>query len=98
MPENGQRFDGIDGFTLAGLATLQEARAGAVRVFQQSLEVPGLKMVYNTDANAGGHGRNAEEIVANVEQGGQRPMDAVIAATSITSVRPSAVTLRPKLR
>ena len=80
--ENGTRFDGVGGFTLAGLANLQEARAGAVRVFRQSLEVPGLKMVYNTDANAGGHGRNAEEIVANVEEGGQRPMDAVIAATS----------------
>lgn len=80
--EHGPRFDGVDGFTLAGLANLQEARAGAVRVFRQSLEVPGLKMVFNTDANAGGHGRNAEEIVANVEQGGQRPMDAVIAATS----------------
>ena len=80
--ENGTRFDGVGGFTLAGLANLQEARPGAVRVFRQSLEVPGLKMVFNTDANAGGHGRNAEEIVANVEQGGQRPMDAVIAATS----------------
>jgi imidazolonepropionase-like amidohydrolase len=80
--ENGQRFDGIDGFTLAGLANLQESRTGAVSVFRQSLEVPGLKMVYNTDANAGGHGRNAEEIVANVVEGRQRPMDAVIAATS----------------
>jgi imidazolonepropionase-like amidohydrolase len=80
--EHGARFDGVDGFTLAGLANLQDARPGAVRVFRESLEVPGLKMVFNTDANAGGHGRNAEEIVANVVEGGQRPMDAVIAATS----------------
>lgn len=80
--ENGERFDGVAGFTLEGLANLQDARAGALRVFQESLHVPGLKMIYNTDANAGGHGRNAEELVAYVEQGRQRPMDAVIAATS----------------
>ncbi len=38
--------------------------------------------MYNTDANAGAHGRNAEEIVAYVTQGGQSPMNAVVAATS----------------
>jgi imidazolonepropionase-like amidohydrolase len=80
--ENGERFDGVGGFTIAGLSNLQQARPGALRVFQESLHVSGLKIVYNTDANAGAHGRNAEEIVAYVEQGGQRPMDAVIAATS----------------
>ncbi|HXV61460.1 MAG TPA: amidohydrolase family protein [Vicinamibacteria bacterium] len=80
--ENGDRFDGVGGYTLEGLANLQEARSGALKVFQESLQVPGLKMVYNTDVNAGAHGRNAEEIVAYVEQGGQAPMEAVIAATS----------------
>lgn len=80
--ENGERFDGVAGYTMEGLANLQEARSGALRVFQESLEVPGLKMVYNTDVNAGAHGRNAEEMVAYVEQGGQAPMDTVISATS----------------
>jgi imidazolonepropionase-like amidohydrolase len=80
--EHGARFDGVAGFTLEGLANLQDARAGALRVFRESLGVPGLKIIYNTDANAGGHGRNAEELVAYVVEGGQRPMDALIAATS----------------
>jgi imidazolonepropionase-like amidohydrolase len=80
--ENGERFDGVGSYTMEGLANLQEAQPSALKVFQESLEVPGLKIVYNTDANAGAHGRNAEEIVAYVEQGGQRPMDTVIAATS----------------
>ena len=80
--EHGQRFDGVGGFTMEGLANLQEARPGALRVFREALTIPGLKIVYNTDANAGAHGRNAEEIVAYVEQGGQPPMDTVIAATS----------------
>jgi imidazolonepropionase-like amidohydrolase len=80
--ENGERFDGVGGFTMEGLANLQNARAGAVRVFQESLTVPGLRIVYNTDVNAGAHGKNAEELMAYVEQGRQRPMDAVVAATS----------------
>ena len=80
--DNGERVDGVGSYTMDGLANLQEAQPSALKVFQESLEVPGLKIVYNTDANAGAHGRNAEEIVAYVEQGGQRPMDTVIAATS----------------
>ena len=80
--DNGERFDGVGSYTLEGLENLQESQPGALKVFQESLEVPGLKMVYNTDANAGAHGQNAEEIVAYVDQGGQRPMDTVIAATS----------------
>jgi imidazolonepropionase-like amidohydrolase len=80
--DNGKRFDGVGSYTMEGLANLQESQPDALKVFQESLKVPGLKIVYNTDANAGAHGQNAEEIVAYVEQGGQRPMDAVIAATS----------------
>ena len=80
--EHGERFDGVGGYTLAGLENLQQSRAGALRVFRESLTVPGLKIVYNTDANAGAHGHNAEEIMAYVTQGGQSPMDTVVAATS----------------
>lgn len=80
--EHGERFDGVASYTLEGLANLQEAQPDALNVFRESLEVPGLKIVYNTDANAGAHGKNAEEIGAYVEQGGQRPMETVIAATS----------------
>lgn len=80
--ENGERFDGVGSFTMEGLQNLQESRTGALEVFRESLQVPGLNIVYNTDANAGAHGQNAEEIIAYVEQGGQRPMDTIIAATS----------------
>jgi imidazolonepropionase-like amidohydrolase len=31
---------------------------------------------------AGAHGHNADEIVERVRQGGQKPMDAIISATS----------------
>jgi len=84
--EHGERFDGIGGYTLEGLENLQQSRAGALRVFEEALTVPGLKIVYNSDANAGAHGKNAEEIMAYVSEGGQAPMDTVIAA-AITASR-----------
>ena len=34
------------------------------------------------DAVAGAHGRNAEELIYRVRDGGQDPMDAIISATS----------------
>jgi imidazolonepropionase-like amidohydrolase len=42
-------------------------------------------MVLGTDAVAGAHGHNADEIIARVRQGGQKPMDAIISATSLSA-------------
>ena len=44
----------------------------------------GLKMPMGTDAVAGAHGQNAREIVARVAAG-QKPMDAIIGATSLAA-------------
>jgi imidazolonepropionase-like amidohydrolase len=41
--------------------------------------------VYGTDAVAGAHGRNVEELVCRVKDGGQKPMDAIVAATSLNA-------------
>ena len=38
--------------------------------------------MFGTDAVAGAHGRNAEELVCRVRRGGQSPMDALVSATS----------------
>src|SRR5688572_32982140 len=59
-------------------------RAGplVLAVFQQALKTPGLKIVFGTDALAGSHGHNFEELIYRVEKGGQAPMAALISATS----------------
>ena len=44
-----------------------------------------MRVVYGTDAVAGAHGRNAEEFVYRVRDGGQAPMDAIISATSLAA-------------
>jgi imidazolonepropionase-like amidohydrolase len=80
--EHAERYDGIGGYTMAGFKNLQDARPGALRAFQAALKAPGIKMVFSTDAVAGGHGRNAQELVAYATLGGQPRMDVVVAATS----------------
>ena len=83
--ERGDRYAGVGGYTLEGFANLQAARPGALEFFQQAVATPGVRIVYSTDANAGSHGANTDELVAYVEQGGQAPMEAVISATSLAA-------------
>ena len=83
--EHGDRYAGIGGYTMEGFANLKAARPGALQVFQQAVATPGVRIVFSTDANAGSHGANTDELVAYVEQGGQDPMDAVVSATSLAA-------------
>ncbi len=83
--ERGDRYDGVAGYSMEGFANLQAARPGALEVFQQAVATPGVRIVYSTDANAGSHGQNTDELVAYVQQGGQAPMDAVVSATSLAA-------------
>jgi imidazolonepropionase-like amidohydrolase len=50
---------------------------------QRAVKTPGLKIVFGTDALAGSHGRNAEEFIDRVRDGGQDPMAAMMSANSI---------------
>ena len=83
--ERGDRYAGVSGYTMEGFALLHAAQPGALAFFQAAAATPGVRVVYSTDANAGSHGANSEELVAYVEQGGQDPMDTVISATSLAA-------------
>lgn len=80
--DNRRWFQGIGNFTAEGFAAMEQAIPLAVAVVRNASLTPGLKLVYGTDAVAGAHGRNAEDLVCRVRQAGQRPMDVIIAATS----------------
>ena len=41
-----------------------------------------IKIIFGTDVGAGGLGRNFEEFIYRVRDGGQSPMEAIISATS----------------
>jgi imidazolonepropionase-like amidohydrolase len=45
----------------------------------------GVKIVFGTDAVAGLHGRNAEEFIYRVKEAGEKPMDAIVSATSASA-------------
>ena len=62
-----------------------KGEAIVLETFKRSLKIPGLKIVYGTDAVAGAHGHNGEEFIARIQQGGMDPMAALISATSLSA-------------
>lgn len=83
--ENEAHFLGIGNYTAEGFAQMRRAVPKALAVFRQALQTPGLKIVFGTDAVAGAHGRNFQELVYRVETGGQDPMAAIVSATSLAA-------------
>ncbi|MEJ2539523.1 MAG: amidohydrolase family protein [Gemmatimonadota bacterium] len=83
--DNEARYLGVGGYTAEGFDQMRAAVPRALEAFRTALTVPGLKTVFGTDAVAGAHGRNAEELVYRVREGGQSPLDAVTSATSLAA-------------
>jgi imidazolonepropionase-like amidohydrolase len=79
------RFLGVGNYTEAGFAAMEKAVPAALKVFKLGLATPGLEMVFGTDAVAGAHGRNWEELIYRVREGGQDPMSALVSATSLAA-------------
>ena len=80
--ENKAHYLGIGNYTEEGFASMTKAIPIVLEMFKRALRVPELNIVYGTDAVAGAHGRNIEEAIVRVNDGGQRPMDAVVSMTS----------------
>jgi len=83
--ENKARFIGIGSYTEEGFNQMRAAVPKALHVFHLGLKTKGLKMVFGTDAVAGSHGRNFQELEYRVREGGQDPMQAIISATSLAA-------------
>jgi imidazolonepropionase-like amidohydrolase len=45
----------------------------------------GVKVVLGTDGVAGAHGRNAEEFIYRVRDGGQKPTEVIVSGTSLAA-------------
>ncbi|HEX7678990.1 MAG TPA: amidohydrolase family protein [Thermoanaerobaculia bacterium] len=83
--ENKSHYLGIGSYTEEGFAQMKLAVPKALHVFQLALATPRLKVVFGTDAVAGSHGRNFQELEYRVTTGGQKPMDAITSATSLAA-------------
>ena len=83
--ENQSHFLGIGNYNEAGFAAMHAAVGRILDVFKKALRTPGLKVVFGTDALAGSHGRNFQELEYRVRTGGQEPMAAITSATSLAA-------------
>jgi imidazolonepropionase-like amidohydrolase len=83
--ENKSHYLGIGSYTEEGFAQMKLAVPKALHVFQLALATPRLKIVFGTDAVAGSHGRNFQELEYRVITGGQKAMDAITSATSLAA-------------
>ena len=81
--DNRAKYEGIGNYTAAGFAAMEKAIPLAVAAFKRARVTPGLKIVWGTDAVAGAHGRNVEDLICRVQEGGQPPLDAITSATSL---------------
>ena len=83
--DNRAKYDGIGNYNAVGFASMEQALPLASAGIRKAIATRGLKMVYGTDAVAGAHGRNGEDLVCRVQDAGQKPMDAVVSATSLNA-------------
>ena len=81
--ENRAKYEGIGNYNEQGFAFMEKAIPLAVTAFKRARATPGLKIVWGTDAVAGAHGRNVEDLICRVRDGGQPPMEAIVSATSL---------------
>jgi len=79
--DNKEKFLGSGTYTEEGFAKMQEVLPVIAEMFKHALATKNLKIVFGTDAVAGAHGRNAEELIDRVHAG-EDPMDALVAANS----------------
>jgi imidazolonepropionase-like amidohydrolase len=83
---NADRFVGTAGFP----SSTEDFRSSVEKVIpayrdlmRRALAVPGLKIVFGSDALAGAHGRNAEEMVQRVRDIGMDPAAVLVSATAL---------------
>jgi imidazolonepropionase-like amidohydrolase len=83
--KNKTHFLGIGNYNEEGFAYMEKGLKINAEMIKKAVATPKLMMVMGTDAVAGAHGHNADEIVERVRQGNQKPMDALIGATSLAA-------------
>ena len=82
---NKGKFVGTPGYpnSLEGFGGMEKLIPTYREFMQRAVKIPGLKIVFGTDALAGSHGRNAEEFIDRVLNCGVQPMAAMVSANSL---------------
>jgi imidazolonepropionase-like amidohydrolase len=70
-------------YTEEGFAAMKELIPAHQEFVKRAVHIPGLKVVYGTDAVAGAHGHNAVDFIHRVRDSGVQPMAAMVSANSL---------------
>jgi len=82
---NKDKFAGTPGYPEEAFPAIKEMIPAYHDFFKQALKIPGLKIVFGSDALAGSHGRNAEEFIDRVRDAHADPMAAMVSANSLAA-------------
>jgi imidazolonepropionase-like amidohydrolase len=82
--ENKPKFLGIGNYNEEGFAYMEKGLPLVADVLKRARKQH-VKIVLGTDAVAGSHGRNAEEFIYRVKDGGDTSMDALMSGTSVAA-------------
>ena len=80
---NKEKYLGTPGYTAEGFAAMEKILPVNHELVRRASKIPGLKIVFGTDAVAGAHGHNAEEFIDRVRDSGVDPMTAMVSANSL---------------
>ena len=83
--ENKERYLAAPYYTEEGFAAMKGLISAHQEFIRRAVRIPGLKIVYGTDAVAGAHGRNAEDFINRVRDCGIDPMAAMVSANSLAA-------------
>jgi imidazolonepropionase-like amidohydrolase len=82
---NKEKYLGTPGYTAEGFAAMEKILPMNHDLVERASRIPGLKIVFGTDAVAGAHGRNAEEFIDRVRDAKVNPMAAMVSANSLAA-------------
>jgi len=85
--QHKEKFAGTPFFpkTVEGFEPMKDLPGMNHELLRRAVKVSGLKIVFGTDDLAGMHGRNAEEFIRRVRDGGVDPAAAMISANSLAA-------------
>ena len=82
--DNKSKFLGIGNYTEEGFASMEKGLPLVAEVLKRA-RAHRVKVVRGTDGVAGAHGRNAEEFIYRVKEGGDTPLDALTSGASVAA-------------
>ncbi|HXD29685.1 MAG TPA: amidohydrolase family protein [Pyrinomonadaceae bacterium] len=83
--KNKEKYAGAPYYpkTPEGFAVFEKIISQSHELLKRAIKIPGLKIVFGTDAVAGAHGLNAEDFIDRVRDCGVDPMTAMVSANSL---------------